>query len=494
MGLLDVEKFVLYKGILGCPLRELPDNLVHEIDKADALEIVEAEDSLGIPHSLINASAPNTYNINEIDSKGDFVIRPKHEAWRKIVFNGKNIHSGNMAAFCTLAIQHPEGLTKRFVKSRIPSSEKNLSKWIRRLEKANVLHMEMASDDAEIIKFNYDLIERQGEPGVVAAMPASRSTLKRSSETLATDETVERAMEAIKDYPNGMPTRRLRALLNASDGVLKAVIGRFRTMEDFQVVENNGKPLKIMFTGTIKTKYIDAEIVEFLLDMCRSLRVIVLSEQPKELKKMKVAMGIGDERLTEILEDNDFKIIEIRSKYLNSDFVVFSPQVDDTDEELIAAITRAKSKMARYFRTKIKNTFFKNIYFTSFDNNYSPHLKERVMCFYRYIAEQMKNNAMFFFFSNETLLEMNFFSFIRSVPLRTDLHFIEIMTQVGKRSGRFSEETTKRQLESLGPGEYDKINTECLGMAKKYTLGQVLDMLEDSAESKINLLARVNVH
>lgn len=489
MGLLDVEKFVFYKGILGCPLKEIPDNLMHEVGEADTLEIVGSDD-LDSLYSLANGSS-NTYNVNDIDPEGNFTIKPKYEAWRKIVFNGRNIHSEKITTFCTLAIQHPEGLTKKFVKSRIPNSEKSLSKWIKKLEEADVIYTELASNGVEVIKFNYNLIEKPREIENATAMPAPKAKTKQSSE-LDIGEMIEKSVEAIRDYPEGMPIRRLRAFLNASSNVLKAVIRKFRDMEGFKVIEKNNTPSKIMFTGAIKTEYIDVEMVKFLLDICRSLRIIVLSEQPKELGEMKFAMGIGDGKLMEILEDNNFKVIEIRHKYINSDFVVFSPDVEDNDEELITAVMWVKDKMARYFRAKIKGIFFNNIYLISLDNNYSPHLKERVMYFYRYVIEQMKNNTMFFFFSNETLLNMSFFSFVRCVSLRTEFHFIEIMVQVGRHLG-FSEGITKKQLEALSPEEYDKINAECLEASKNYTLGQVLDMLEDGSETKASLLGRASV-
>lgn len=493
MGLLDVEKFVFYKGILGCPLREVPDNLIHEIYKADTLEIVNASDSLDVPHSLNSTSILETYNINDIDPKGDFAIRPKYEAWRRIVFNGKNIHSRNMATLCTLIIQHPEGVTKRFVKDNIPNSGKSLSEWIRRLEDANAVYIDTISKDVELIRFNYDLIENQGDPKNKTARPPCKFRTRESLRKIQiTDEMIETSMDAIRDYPDGIPIVRLQEFLNVSDAAIKGVIGRFRTIDDFKVIENNGTPSKILFNGIIKTEYIDAEMVRSLLDMCNLLRIIVLSEQPKELEEMKAEMGVDDEKLMEILEDNDFRIMEIRYNYVSPEFVVFSSEIDGADKDLVDTIAKVKSKMPGHFRAKVRATFFKNLHLASFDNNYSPHLRERVMHFYRYVVERMRS-TMFFFFNNDTLLEMNFFAFVRSVPLKTEFYFIEIMAYIGFKSGRLSDKITKEKIETLTLEEYEKMNEEYLLIAKGYTLGEVLDMLEDGTENKVNLLDRVNI-
>lgn len=496
MSLSEVEKFVFHRGLLGCNLTEIPNNLLAQIPTAETLEIVHAKNSESIPQSINDPtySSVEYFTLDQIQDLENYVIRPRAVSWKKVLFDGRNLHSGNIAMVCSLLLKHPEGLTRKELKSQIPNSEKSISKWLRLLAETGTIFIKTNEEFQEFIYFNFDLFDNIGKAREKIE-PEASSNLKRSkniSNIVVDQDMIEKAIDAVKDHPNGIPIKSLKMFLNANDQAMKVVIEKFKAMENYEVVENNGTPQKIQFSIPFKSEYANAETINFLVDMCKSFKIILLSEQPKELKKLKAAMGIDDLKLIEILEDNEFKTIEIRYKYMNSDFVLFSSDVEETNSFLIETFEKAKMKIGRYFKNKVQNTFFKNISLTAFDNNYSPCLEERIRYFYNFILNQMKKNNMYFVFTNEILLEMPFLTFVKAVPLRVEFQFIEIMIAVLKYKKIFPKNRVL-SLDQLSLDEYNTINNECLKYADRFTLGEILRILNDDNPLKKSLKSRINV-
>jgi len=504
MELQELEKFVFYKGVLGCSLNVVPKELLEQIPHANHLEIVEKDVCQAYPISINDSSYNNvkTYKIDELNNYEDYWIRPKSESWKKIVYNGRNLYSGNINSFVSLAMQHPEGIVRSTLKGKLPNFDsKSYSKFMKMLEEMNVMHKKLNEENQEIIVFNREIIENQQrcepEPKRIPKTGETNGKSQKAKPRYAPkidevdDQMIEKAKEAINDHPNGMPLKSLKMFLNVSDGVVNGVAEKFRSMENYNVVKKPNSSTKIIYTGLMKLDYADKEAVESLVDMCKSLKIILISEQPRELRNLKAAMGINDEKLIEILDDSGFKIIEIRCKYINSDFLLFSSEVDEHDSSLLELFEKAKSKIARYFRLKVQRTFLANNSLVPLDNNYSPSLNERIAYFYKYIVQQMKKNKMFFYFTAESLMDMDFFTFIRLVPLRTEFHFVETMAAVTKENGKKG--ISRKTLETMSVNEYEDLNSRLLDIAKSYTVQDILSALPDECDAKKNLLNRIQV-
>lgn len=516
MSLQELEKFIFYKGILGCRLDKVPDRLLAQIDDCTALEIVDKSAVKDYPYSIndFEFCYPETYNLEEINNFSEYVLRPKVDAWRELIFLGRPLHSGILAAFISIVVQNPDGVDKKFVKSAVVGSEKNISKWLRNLTELNIISVENKKADEDIIYFNKDLIEGESvnyvpneESEKIAKLAAKKKDdKKKNMATLEKEKNqkqvkapktkldiiklMEQAISAIKDHQHGIPIKSLRVWLNINEEEMSALIEKFDSMKGFEVVRVANEPVKIVYKGTKENEMFNFEAVTFLVGMCKTYKIFLLSEQPKELKSFKNSVGISDENLLEIMERNGFKIIEIRYKYMNSDFVIFSSEINENDEELLSIIEKAKNKIARYFKVKVQNIFFRNSFYTIFDNNYSPFLKERVLLLYKFINEQIEKNNDFFTLNSESILEMNFYAFVKVIPLRAEFHFLEIISDIANlESARMG----KKYFEGLSSDEIERLNEKCLKIAKNHTLGEILNKLLDGTDCKNNLLSRINI-
>ncbi|ELA41430.1 uncharacterized protein VICG_01535 [Vittaforma corneae ATCC 50505] len=453
MELLGVEKFVALRGVLGCPLIDVPSEFFSEIDDSEILEIVAHDDNLTIPNSLLyHLPKSETYSLKELKNYKEYDIRLNFEAWRVLAFNNSRLHAGRLAQCVSILMTNPDGVTRKTMKSLISNSEKNIHKWIQQLVKEKVIYIENNHGN-EILKFNFDIIERIKKfPDDVftrneasALNSVQQTTHSNNNETVAiatkkngspklANGVIQQAEKTIKERGNVIPVKDLQASLMLESDTMELLVDELAGRLDYQIHQLNSKPNIIEYIGEMNTRFVKNDMIDFLIDMCRASRIFLMSELPKDIKKMKVSLQLDDERFLDILEDNNFSIIEIRSKYISSEFVMFSDTVSDTDFELINMIEKAKAKVVKYFRTKVKYTFLKNVYLNAFDNNYLPYLKERVLYFYRYITSQMEYNDYYFHLSQNHLLNMNFITFIKCVPLRLEFQFIKIVTEIAKKN------------------------------------------------------------
>lgn len=502
MELLDAEKFVALRGILGCPLADVPSKFLNAVDSSEILEIVVHDDNLTVPDSLLyNLPKSKTYSLKELKSYTDYDVRMNFEAWRALAFNNSRLHAGRLAQCVSVLMANPHGVTRKTIKGLIPNSEKNIHKWVQQLAKENVICIENVNG-SEILKFNFDLIEKANKlPAQPTTHPkdndATVTTTKDYGKAKVTNEIVQQAEKVIKEHENIMPIRDLQESLMLEPETAELLVDKLGERPNYQVHMLNGKYDKIEYIGEMNTMFATNDMVDFLIDMCRASRILVMSELPKDIKKMKASLQLDDERFLDVLEDSDFSIIEIRSKYISSEFVIFSDTVSDTDFELINIIEKAKAKVVKYFRTKVKYTFLKNVYLNAFDNNYLPCLKERVLHFYKYIVSQMECSSYYFYLNSAKLLDMDFTTFIRCVPLRLEFQFIKIVSEIAKKNRKLkSSVDLPISLENVDniPGDvFEKLNLCCLEAVSSLTLGDVLGMLKKGSDAYNALASRINI-
>lgn len=508
MALNDLEKFIFYKGVLGCSLDKVPSDLLRQLDEANTLEIVDSSVTMRYPSSLkdLHFCMAGTYSLNKCMEYHRYVLKPKIDAWRSIVFLGKPLHSGLLAAFMSIIMQNPDGVDKKYVKSCVAGCEKNMSKWLRNLSEHNIIRVVSRSAEHETIFFNKDLIEdrnvtylEKGNLNKTYKMIAKKNekqmldTLPGSSlkaRNMEIQEVLEKAISAIKDHQHGIPVKSLKVWLSINDEEMVDLLEIISSMDGFQIIKNDNVPVKIIYKTMIDLSGISEDAKTFIIGICRTYRMFLLSEQPKELKTFKNSANISDEEFLKIMEKNQFTILEIRYKYMNSDYLIYRSDIDDNNEDLIDLLEKAKNKIARYFKVKVQNIFFRNSFLTTFDNHYTPFFKERMLVLYKFICQQMEKHAGLFFLNNNSILDINFYSFVRVVPLRLEFQFLEIISEIACLS---SARMGKKYFEGLLCSELEVLNEECVLIAQKYTLGDVLSLLPDGSDSKNALLARVNI-
>lgn len=532
MRLLEVEKFIAKCGVLGCPLDSIPKHLLDEISQSKIIEIVLHSDNLVIPDSIMhNIPVIPVFSIDEINEYKKYDARIKIEIWRRIVFKEAKLHSGRLAHFISILMNNPDGLPAREIREQVPDAGKSFSKWVKLLKNEGIIHTSIGEDEIQHITFNFDVINdiqldtpsqssrssnsRKSSDSARTATPIKspstpiKSSIKPSNtpvkpqklpkSTELTEEHIDKAISLLKQHKDGLKDTSIGKLLNIDMSLLPKIIEIFKRNSDFEVkVKNNVNPplIKIKYIGTLETEIVGNEIVDFILDMCRAERIIILSDLPKEIKNMKTSAEINDEKFMEILEDNGFVIVEIRSKFISPEFVVFSDSVEEDDPMLLHMIEKGKNRIQKYFKTKVKYTFLKNMYFCSLDNNYSPYLKERLLYFYGFVCEQMKCNNNFFCFDAKSLLNMNFLSFVKCIPLRGDFQFIKTISEMLQMNKTIDGGilTNIVNLEDALETEYENINSECMEIAKGITLGDVLNSLRKNSEAFKNLESRLNIH
>ena len=100
--------------------------------------------------------------------------------------------------------------------------------------------------------------------------------------------------------------------------------------------------------------------------------------------------------------------------------------VDENSIELLSAFDKVKSKIVIYFKFKVQNIFMRNSFLTSFDNHFSAFLNERVLILYKYVTSIMNRFDGFFLFNKYIVLQMDFYLFVKIIPLRLEFQFLEI--------------------------------------------------------------------
>lgn len=507
MELLEVEKYVALRGVLGCPLDELPSALINQITDSKILAIVSHEDNLKVPDSLQH-NIPETpfYKLAELSTFKGYDIRLFFERWRMLAFNNSKIHAGSIANFVSLLMNHPEGIKRRIVKLEVPNAAKNIHKWIVQLKKEKLIRIEVENGE-ETFFYNYDTINN----AKIGAEPVSniktRQSIKVKNEEPEPEmekiefsyELVNSASKVIKEHENGMPIKSIRTFFRLDPDVLNELIKSFDNMKEFEVIRYGESPTKIKYVGGTETSntYVENDVVNFLVDMCRTVKIILISELPKDIKKMKTSMRIEDDKFLDILEDNGFSILEIRSKYINPEFVVFFSDISENDPDLISTVNKAKAKVLKHFKIKVKFTFLKNMYLNSFDNNFLPSLKQRVYHLYKFIAQEIDKNNGYFCFNQQCILNMNFLSFIKCVPLRLDFQFIKIVLEIAKKNKKIKNAIDLPEnienVEDISAESFDKLNNSCLSAVSSYTVKDILLMLKKDSEIYNGLFTRVNV-
>lgn len=181
-----------------------------------------------------------------------------------------------------------------------------------------------------------------------------------------------------------------------------------------------------------------AEVVldNALLKYVRDRGVVLLSECKSEIEK--ICPGVfaaGESRFLDFFEENDFEIMEIRSKYISAEFIIADSNVPKECEAFTAAVGRAEQKIARLFYETIRSAFLVGKNFAVIDNGYAFELRERVRLFYDYVREQMRENDSRFLFDRRALGRMSFSVFVACVPLRYENLLAEAMICVAERRG-----------------------------------------------------------
>lgn len=525
MILLETEKLIIKCGVLGCPLNKVPTNLLGELGHSKIIEIVLHSDNLTVPDSVSNnIPAIPVFSLDELDSYEGYDARIKTEVWRRIVFKNSNLHSGRLAHLISILMQHPEGLSDKEIREKTPESTKSFKKWMKLLKKEDIIHTYNKNNGTEYLKFNFSILDedydlehdilrttqrKNKEPTNIQPKPQISTKIEHNEPTniqpkpqisaKITDEDIKKIRDFLMAYKNGVKVSSISRFLKIDQSLATKITEIFSSDPNYEVKVNNkvDPPVtKIKYIGELETDFLGGEIVNFILDMCRAERILILSDLPKDVKDMKTKAEISDEKFVEILEDNGFRIIEIRSKFINSEFVAFSDSVENDDPTLFSMIEKAKNRIQKYFKTKVKYTFLKNMYFSSLDNNYSSSLKERILYFYRFICEQMKSNDDFFYFNTDSLLNMNFLSFIKCIPLRGDFQFIKTIFNIVKMNRNIDSVFLKgiENVDDLLETEYSRINDECMEIAKNFTLGDVLNALNKNSENFKSLESRLNIH
>lgn len=480
MRLLDLEIYVAKKGVLGCPLTEIPKELFSEFERTKMVEIVLHEDNLEMPIMLVSQSATTKlYRLKDLESYEGYDARLNFDSWRVVIFNGTNIRSTKLAKCCMLLIEHPEGLDRNFIEKSIPAVKSDLSFWMSQLKSSNAIIIERKGNK-QIFKYNFDMLKKERE-----LLPDIYS--ETNNEPLISNP-VSKANEAVNkkeaEEKEDLVSRVLKTPL--SQDIKEA---RQNADEIAKTEPSDGGINK-------STELVNTDTLDQIVNLCKIANILVLSELPKQIKKLKAGMKITEDEFLETLEDNGFKVIEIRSKYISTEYIVFPETINEKDALILKVVDRLKKKITNYFKVKVKLTFLKNTQLNSFDNNYVTNLKVRVMYFYEYLVVQMKKNGGCFYFNLESLLDMNFVSFIKCVPLRLDFQFLKIATEFIKKTGKEAGALQKKMedLENLEGADFERLNRKCLQILEENTIREVLEGIAENTELFKNLSQRVNIN
>lgn len=530
MRLSEIENFVFKKGILGCPLEEVPEDLLDQIKESHALEIVNHSANLTFPTSLTEKTPDSeVHQLDDLETFKDKDLRFKFEMWRRLIFKGEKFHSIAMAMFVQMMLDKPEGVTKAEVYEKFSSRNNRIKEWIDRLKKCDAITVK---DDVYI--YNIELVDgtidlpddlftspaycitfkQAFDLGLIDKIPRvnipknlkdkdelpiqnKRGLVKMNLSQLLSPERMQQIQKVIKEYPHGIELGILKKRLRMTKVELNHLVDVIGKDKNFLVTNNGKNPDKISYLGEMNCSFVDSQMVNFLVDICLSAKYFILSELPKDVKKMKTSMNVSEEDFITMLEDNNFSIIEIRSKFVNPEFVAFAPSIESDDQKLIALFDKAKEKLSLHFKTKVKFVFLKNIYMNSFDNNYSPSFKERVNLFYHFIVSQMNINDGYFYLNNFTLLNMKFSTLVRCIPFRSDFQFLK-MAQDASRSLkplRNSFQNFKdKKFDELTSEEFETINRELISIFENYTVADILKAFKLESEEYKTLYSRIDIH
>jgi hypothetical protein len=534
MFLSELEKFVFHKGLQGCPLNDVPADLLNTFPDSKLLEIVKHENNLELPSSLVEIPIEeNAFDLESLENRENFDIRWKLEYWRRLAFKGYKQHSMMLAKLIVILCNEPNGITKEQISTKYGKAARKIVVQYRDDRDPNKLFSYNEQDQTyhyinewvmENKEFPDDLFTSNQYAGFKKHTPDVSNTKKKSIESstekiespfLPTQKSIENSVElspmksklvddekfaqietVVKQHEKGVTMTYIRQKFNLNSKESFYCLEEFKKRKGY-LVSKDRSGTKILSLGEMENKYFDNEMVKFLIDICLTTRIFLLSDLPKELKKMLVTMNMSDDQFIGILEDQDFNTIEIRSKFIGSELVIFSNSVNEEDPDLLDAFERAKTKISNYFNLKVKQIFLKNVFMNSFDNNYSSLLKERVMYFYKFIHDQIKLKNDFFHLTNESLLQMSFSSFVRCVPFRSDFQFLKIAFEAAKKfkflknyflnfkTGIFDEITSS---------EFENINIALLKEFQNITVADLLDAFKVGSDFHKNISSRINVY
>ena len=528
MRLSELENFVIHKGIMGCPLDTVPVHILNQFNDSKALEIVKHDPKCDFPASFLEKTPDSdVFQLQQLKSYKDYDIRFKFEMWRRVVFKGLKLHSNGMSRLIHFLIQNPEGASRNEIYQNLTYHMKRMNEWTDRLTENNIVRVKN-----DFYTFNFDWIDGECElPDDLFTSAAYCITFKQAHDLGLLEEIPERIKkpedkkatktkemsilnkmqlsrilspeklnkieDVIKEYDHGVELHVLRKKLKMNRTETNDLVNNLKKRKNFQVIGSGKNSDMISYLGEMNSVYYDAEEINFLIDICRTARVFILSELPNEISKMKNAMNLDDQAFIPMLEDQGFTIIEIRSIYVNPQFVVFSNSVESDDPLLLEVFEKAKNNVSNIFKSKIEMTFLRNAYMSALDNNFSSSFQERVDLFYKFILSQIKINNGYFYLNNSSLLKMKFSTFVQCVPLRSEFQFLSIARDAAKRYKSLKSTLDKikdYEFENLDTDQFEEINSELLEKMKKYTVSDILKCFKEHSDEYNDILSRIDVH
>jgi HTH-like len=512
-------------GLYGKPLNELSETQISVIRGSEYAEVVlkEQVESLKEKFHFETLSGNQIANVSKLKPADKYVVRLSSTGWRRIIMKGLNI-SGFGYYQIMSEILMKGCLSRSELRKLVSDPNHSFSKWLKKLQSCNILRA-TNKDNEEF----YSYIE-PGDENITAEQPFINSEPLLKQQSLSQNTTPKRQankisnisasqpskrqkstpkkqvfdpetflannMEMIKSYDNGILLETLKNETHLNDEQIENLTDYVSEGKEsmLEIVElNDGKA--IIYIQEICAKNIDSETLQKLVECGREWKIFLLSEKRSDLKKIAPTLfQKNDEVALEIFEENGFGAVEIRSKYISPEFVIFISEIEKDDENLHQYLQKTKAKVHRYFKDKVKNIFYKNTYLNSLDNGYIPELKSRIKVFYEFIMSQLTADKKFFILDTKALLEFKMLPFLSCIPIKTEHFLIEIVIDIScNTNSELSSDLSKIDLETLDCESYPLIIKKCQDFLGEMKIKDVISNLSHGSVLREILYSKISV-
>lgn len=481
-------------GIFGRVLSDVPEDIINMAGQAGIGEIVDKDvveqlktgkwstDKLGISIS--------EYISEPTGSKSDLVIRLKTQEWREFVLGNNFKDSKPIFLFSSLIFCSPDGFLSSQAKNElvIPGERNRLNEWVKKLREKDLISVETVESDI-LYKYNYEKFNEN-----IKNKNNNENIKNKNNENIKNKNTSNgnnNSIGNIKRFKNNSNSLNLSISDVPINGISENINNLFPNLEDIKSfidsrteifkldtlidkcnindnlidnsnnlnindsndsIDNNAICNKLISYQKIFNcrifKDIDGsyyvinknitteQIDEIIIKTFEKEKVVLLSEQIDRIIQIKPSAFTGGiAKFLAFLENMGFFVVEITSKFISAEYIIFKDK-ESTENMLLYEhlLEKAKLKIGEAFKNKLKQTFYKNTFFSYFDNGYISALKVRVRTFYNYILRNIGENVLKdgkgFVFDQNALMKMEMNVFLTLIPLKYENLVPELVNSI----------------------------------------------------------------
>ncbi|KAI4291429.1 hypothetical protein PAPHI01_0703 [Pancytospora philotis] len=520
------EYLLIAYGIDGRPLCDVPAHVAKNLAASGLAELTAVSDLPLLRQDYLRTDVENcldTRSIEDVAERSNFVLRLKAPEWRRLVLRNKLRNMAYYFSITSYLITRQRRATLKDICAHCSVSAKTAQRAIKKLLEDKTLICE-AQDGAAVYFYNTAIVgspEATQGPQIHECTPSAAEKQKAvriarvdkepkngstsvSGGGLPSREPEKRGVEAQAGV-QGTPSKRpkslsgarleeaaeagWKALLASADGLtlsaLCAASGlSYEEAERLVKLLQKNHPISVSAEGggarrvraITHSKEQQQELLRAYID---DKKIIVLSDARGDLQRISpLAFRKGAAALFGFFEASGFNTVELRSRYVPSQFLVAHPCVTKKDPEFIAALRLAEARMAADFSRKIEKCFFKTPALLCYDNGFEPDIGRRVRILYDFLGGELRANGFQLLFDDETLHRMEFLSYCACVPLQREALLVEAAlcyaAHCGASKADFDCAAAKAFLDGSGAVAAEMLLESCRALLRGATCGLIL--------------------